>query len=319
MIATRREVLLGLAALSACGPKTATRGDVFAAGQPAAILIMALAPSRLLGWPRRPADAAFQMLPAAADLPERGALASGGAPASFERVASLKPTMILDYGDVHVRYRQLAERIRARIGTEYFLIDGALVRTSDALRRAGVLLGAEPRATRLADYAQDVIARWSAPARAAPSFYYARGRDGLETGFAGALATEVLEGAGWRNVALGGRDIGRVTRERVVAWEPEVLVTLDANFARGAAADPTWRRRSGGGDRRILLLPELPFGWIDRPPSINRLLGCAWFGSGPMPEVDASTADMATNFAQLFYGVTPSAAQTRLLLPRWLT
>ena len=40
----------------------------------------------------------------------------------------------------------------------------------------------------------------------------ARGADGLETGFRGSLATEVLEGAGWTNVAEGSRDIGRVWR-----------------------------------------------------------------------------------------------------------
>jgi iron complex transport system substrate-binding protein len=38
--------------------------------------------------------------------------------------------------------------------------------------------------------------------------------------------------------------------------------------------------------RRLLLLPDRPFGWIDRPPSVNRLLGLRLAGrsarGGPM-------------------------------------
>ncbi len=317
----RREVLFGAAALAACGPRAKeggkTRGDVFAAGQPAAILTMVLAPARLLGWPRRPSRDALTLLPAFANLPEYGALTSGGAPANLEKIASLEPGLILDYGDTEADYSELAQRIRARVGVPYRLIDGALARTPSALIEAGTLLDADARAARLAERATDILSRWTAEAGAGPSFYYARGRDGLETGFAGALATQVLEGAGWRNVATGGGDIGRVSREQVAAWAPDVLVTLDAGFARAALADPFWSRGSAV-PRRILLLPELPFGWIDRPPSVNRLLGCAWFAGGPMPSVDASTIAMARRFSRDFYGTTPSAASAATLIPRWL-
>lgn len=318
MIVARRELLFGLTALTACGRGAQPRGDVFAAGQPAALLTWALAPGRLLGWPRRPSASALKLLPAAADLPELGALASGGAPANLEKVASMAPALILDYGDVEAKYQVLAARIRSRIGAPYRLIDGALVRSPDALAQAGSLLAVPARGAELSGRAQDIIANWSTNPAAGPSFFYARGRDGLETGFAGALATEVLEGAGWHNVAVGGRDIGRVSREQVAAWDAEVLVTLDAKFARAALADPSWSRRGRGTPRRILLLPDLPFGWIDRPPSINRLLGCAWLSGGPMPPVDASTVEMASRFAQAFYGVAPSENAARALVPRWL-
>lgn len=314
--ATRREFLLAAAALAACGPRTETRGDVFAAGQPAAILVLALAPERLLGWPRRPAPGALALLPpTVASLPELGALTGGGAPASLERVASLGPALILDYGDVETGYRGVEARIRTRIETPYHLIDGTLARTPQALVEVGRLLGVEVRAARLAGIAEGIVSRWQTRAVTGPSFYYARGRDGLETGFAGALATEVLEGAGWRNVAVGSRDIGRVSGEQLAAWDPEVLVTLDAGFARAAVSAPLWNRRTTGGARRILLLPELPYGWIDRPPSINRLLGCAWFAGGLRS--DAAAAEMVARFARDFYG-TELAVARRALLPRWV-
>ena len=268
-----------MTALGACGGPRHTSGDVLAAGQPAAILILALAPERLIGWPRRPQASALRLL-GGAELPETGALASSGAPAGLEAMAALRPKLILDYGDIDSRYRVLAERAERRTGVPYRLLDGTLAATPEAIRDAGALLGRDSRGRALADRAASLLDRWRRRGRSAPSFYYARGGDGLETGFAGSLATEVLEGAGWANVAVGGRGIGRVPREAVAAWNPELIVTLDAGFARAAHADRVWTERRDGRRRGVLLLPDLPCGWIDRPPSVNRLLGCAWLVGG---------------------------------------
>ena len=313
----RRTVLLGLGSALAASlgpqgctpaPPTGPRGDVVAAGQPAALLIWAVARERLAGWPRRLDDATLAALPAAAAaLPEIGSLAGGGRAATPEAIAALKPRLVIDYGDADPEHQALATRMQARLGVDWRLIDGSLAHIPEALREAGRLLDARPRADALAELADRVIERWrSAPEGSA--FYYARGADGLETGFRGALATEVLEGAGWTNVAEGSRDIGRVTREQVVAWDPEVIVTLDAEFARAAARDPVWRWRPGGDRRGILLLPSTPFGWIDRPPSVNRLLGCAW-----LADPHANSLEL-TLLGRRLYGLAPVETPS----PRWV-
>lgn len=307
---TRRSALMaigGAAALAACVRAPGkTGGDVVAAGQPAALLIWAVARERLAGWPRKPAGRALAALPPrAADLPELGAMANGGRPASLEAIAALRPRLVIDYGDVEPEYQALAARMRTRLDIDWRLIDGALTRIPEAIREAAVLLDAD--ADGLATKAAAILARWRR-APPGPSFYYARGVEGLETGFRGALATEVLEGAGWTNVAVGSRDIGAVTREQVVAWDPEAIVTLSPAFAEAARRDPVWRWRRDNSPRRILLLPDTPFGWIDRPPSLNRLLGCAWLAS---PE--SASMDIAMLTRRL-YGM----AQVEVARPRWI-
>ncbi|HYD28176.1 hypothetical protein [Brevundimonas sp.] len=310
---TRRALTLsaaaGTALATACSrAPVAVGGDVVAAGQPAALLVWAVARERLAGWPRRPDAGALAALPApAADLPEIGALAGGGRPAAPEAVAALRPRLVIDYGDADPEHQELAARMQARLGVDWRLIDGALPHIPEALRETGRLLGAARRGDELADAAAGVIAGWRR-APAGRAFYYARGVDGLETGFRGALATEVLEGAGWTNVAEGSRDIGRVTREQVAAWDPEVVVTLSAEFARAAAGDPVWRRRRDGGRRGLLLLPATPFGWIDRPPSINRLLGCAWLADPHRAWMDL------TLLSRQLYGWAPA----EIPRPRWI-
>lgn len=312
MTTTRRSALIGIGgaiAAGACTPSSPpSRGrDVVAAGSPAALLVWATAPERLAGWPRKPGSTSLSALPAlAAELPELGMLAGGGPPASLEAIAALKPRLIIDYGSIDIEYQDLAQRLQTRLGVDWRLIDGALERIPEAIREAGELLGARRRAESLADKSAEVLERWRR-APPGPGFYYARGADGLETGFRGALATEVLEGGGWTNVAEGSRNIGRVTREQVAAWDPEVLVTLDRGFAEAARTDPGWRYRRDGSRRRLLLLPDRPFGWVDRPPSVNRLLGCAWL-SDPV----GATLTLGS-LSRHLYGMAP----VEVPQPRW--
>jgi iron complex transport system substrate-binding protein len=51
----------------------------------------------------------------------------------------------------------------------------------------------------------------------------------------------------------------------------------------------------------------MPFGWLDEPPSINRLLGLAWLGGG-----DPHT--LAATFNAVVYGRSLTAPQLDALL-----
>ena len=309
----RRAVLTALAA-AGCTPPMGRPGGftVLAAGQPAAVLIQAIRPTALVGWPRRPSAQALTTLrPALAELPELGALTASDAPASAESLAALSPDLVLDYGDPGGAMRDLGADISERLGLRYELIDGALPYTPQALRWAGALLQRPDVAASLATIAEQILAEWRETARGSgPSFFYARGSDGLETADAGSLATEVLEGAGWTNVVPSrpGKGLFTVSREQVSAWAPDIVVTLDADFAAAARADPLW---SGGDPARIVLLPRHPFGWLDQPPSLNRLLGCAWISQRDQP---ARLLETVRAFHADFYGHDMALAEARRLI-----
>lgn len=240
-------------------------------------------------------------------MPELGRLSGPGRVAPLETVAALRPSQIIDYGEVDAAHLAAGRRIGDELDVRWTLIDGALSRIPAAFRQAGALLGDVPRGETLASRAETILHDWRA-APTGPSFYYARDNDGLETGFRGALATEVLEGGGWTNVAVGGEGLGRVTMEQLQAWDPEVVVTQHATFARLAQTSHHWRTRRGGGRRRILLVPSTPFGWLDRPPSVNRLLGCAWLAS---PDERAMSLSM---LIRNLYGMAPAEIEH----PRWI-
>jgi iron complex transport system substrate-binding protein len=60
-------------------------------------------------------------------------------------------------------------------------------------------------------------------------------------------------------------------------------------------------------EKRVFLAPTAPFGWIDRPPSLNRLIGLAWLANifhGAKSPFDIVKDTRA--FYKLFYHVDVS-------------
>ena len=100
-----------------------------------------------------------------------------------------------------------------------------------------------------------------------PRVYYARGPRGLETGLGGSINVETIEFLGATNVAgeTQGR-AGDVSLEQVLLWNPDVIITIDQDFAASVRSDPVWAPVKAVRDGRVHLSPKLPFGWVDFPP-----------------------------------------------------
>jgi iron complex transport system substrate-binding protein len=293
-------------------PETVSR--VFPAGPPAAILLYTLAPDLLLGWPRaNRADECAFMLPDICTRPEIGRLTGRGNTANFEAVLALKPDLIVDVGSTSATFVSLAARVQEQTKIPYALLEGRFAATASTYRTLGALTrrDAEP----LAAYTEETLTTIQArinriPEAERPRVYYARGPRGLETGLGGSINVETIEYLGARNVAgerKGGLTV--VSVEQVLLWNPDVIVTIDRDFAANVRSDPLWKEVAAVRDGRVHLSPKLPFGWVDFPPSVNRLIGLWWLAQIFYPEhfkedIRALTRDFYTRF----YHVTPSDA-----------
>jgi iron complex transport system substrate-binding protein len=296
-------------------PAKVTR--VFPAGPPAAILLYTLAPELLIGWPRanRPEERAF-LLPDIGARPEVGRLTGRGNTANLEVVLQLKPDLILDVGSTTPTYVSLADRVQEQTGIPYALLDGRLDTSDHAYRTLGQLVRREAEAGELARQAENILRTAlqrveKVPAEKRPRVYYARGPRGLQTGLAGSINVEAIEIMGARNVAADQRGgLANVSLEQVLTWNPEVIVTIDQDFAQSVRGDPNWASIEAVRTGRIYLSPKLPFGWIDFPPSVNRLIGLWWLGKVLYPQLfpeDLKT--IAREFYSTFYHVSVTNEQ----------
>jgi iron complex transport system substrate-binding protein len=295
---------------------------VFAAGGPASIFVYTLAPDALLGWTRSPSPEERPWLPAPyADLPTMGRLTGRGNTANVEVVLAARPDVVLDFGSVGGTYVSLADRVQQQTKVPYVLLDGSLSATARAYSLAGDLLGAADRAAELARYVErtlsDVDRRVaSVPRERRPRVYYARGPRGLETAAPGSINAESLDRLGVRNVAEGGgRGLTTVSLEQVLAWNPEVILTLEPAFHAAVARDPSWRGVRAVREGRVHLVPLLPFPWVDFPPSVNRVIGLRWLGHVLYPDAfPGGIRDEARSFYGLFYHRVPDEQQLDSLL-----
>ena len=78
--------------------------------------------------------------------------------------------------------------------------------------------------------------------------------------------------------------------------------------------NPQWQQLGAVKNGQVFLIPNNPFGWLDSPPSVNRLLGVRWVShlvSGkPMTEF---TKEVKT-FYYVFYQIELTLEQATQLL-----
>ena len=264
------------------GPDKVMR--VYPAGPPAAVELYTLAPDLLVGWlePLSPEAHEF-LLPDIAARPQIPRL-TGHGNVNIEALKSAKPDVIVDIGTVTVDFKSLAEKVQQDSGIPYVLLDGHLDRVGATYRALGQLLGRADDAEKLASAAELTIAIVTnaarpCPAKPARASIYARDESGLQTGFGGSMIAEPIEFIGARNVAADLRGAhGVATIEQVRAWNPEIIIASDKDFAAKVRSDPAWASITAVKTGRVHLSPKLPFGWVDYPPAVNRLIGLWWLG-----------------------------------------
>ncbi|MBV9858725.1 MAG: ABC transporter substrate-binding protein [Alphaproteobacteria bacterium] len=298
-------------------------GRVMAANPSAEVLVFALAPDKLAGWTRPLGSMQRPYVPARfANLPVTGRITGPNPTATIDTVRRLRPDLVIDAGMLTPERIALADAIQQQTGVPCILVDDSIQRTPTILRAIGVVLGVADRGNDLATFAEHAIVGLRGrllirPADDRPRVYYGRRPDGLETALPGSPAGEDINEAGAINVAAGlGRDARiLVSRDQLRGWDPNVIIAEDRSFYDALLRDPLWRNLDAVRYKRIYLAPANPFGWIDDPPGINRLIGLYWLSSVLYP--DMSQEDLRStvrDFYDKFYGMKLTDAQIEGLL-----
>jgi len=298
---------------------------VYAAGSPASVLVLAIAPEKLIGWTRAPRPDESAYLPdRLAALPALGRLTGRGNTANVEVVMQAKPDVILDVGSTSATYATLAERVEQQTGIPYLLFDGTLADTPRLLREVGRAVGTPDAAEALARDAETQLREVAerlrgVPEAARPRVYFARGPTGLTTAPRGSLQAETLALAGGANVIIAppgfNGNLINVSLEDVLAANPDIIVASDPTFASAVGKSPSWRDLAAVRNKRVHVVPDVPFGWFDSPPGLNRLLGIQWLARVLYPTLfPESLGPRIVAFHRLYYHREPTDKQVRALL-----
>lgn len=137
--------------------------------------------------------------------------------------------------------------------------------------------------------------------------YYAEGPDGLKTDPAVSDHAQLITVCGGKNVAevneKGGGGMTPVSFEQVAAWNPELIIAGDSRFYKSVMTDPNWKDIDAVKNKKVYLIPNQPFGWIDRPPGVNRIIGIPWLAKVFYPDQfsDLDLNGLIKEFYSKFY------------------
>lgn len=282
---------------------------VIAAGPPAQVALYTLDRDKLVGLVRPFSDAQRAFIPDKyATLPVSGSVNGHGGD-NIEIIKNLKPDVIVDIGDVTPRYAEAADAVQKQLGIPCLLIDGTLARTAETYLLLGQVLNTPERAETLAHASTALLDGVSSklvglPTHQRPWVYYGRGKDGLTTGMAGSINLETIAAAGGINMGdtLGDGGLKPITAEHLLNWNPSVIVAQEREFYDSLRNDSKWHRLRAVAARRVYLSPAVPFGWMEEPPSVNRLLGVRWLAALLYPDRFADDLrPIIRNFYKTFY------------------
>ena len=299
-------------------PAFQTIEKVLSAGNPSDVLLLSVAPQKMVGLAGfNMASQGGKLFPAEQQaLPTIGKIAGKGSTLSAEKIVALQPNLIIDVGNVTPNYIDQAKRTFAQTGVPYLLLDGRLSATPNTLRELGKWLGVEPLTEQQVQYAEETLkSAVDFSAVLQQTAYLARSADGLQTGQKGSIHTEAMELVGLRKVVEGEhKGLTQVSMEQLLLWNPDIILTQYAEFFQTIKNNPQWSQLSAVKNQRVFFIPNQPFGWLDSPPSLNRLLGVRWLQHllSNKPMVDF--APEVQHFYKLFYHIDLTTAQAEQLL-----
>lgn len=252
----------------------------------------------MLGFPEPPSPPARAALAEAANtLPAVPRLT--GQQDRTAAIQALHPDLIIDYGTVSERYKQLAQNTQRNTGIPTLLFDGALDQMPAVARTIGRILHQPAQAEAVARFAEAILAMpilaMPIPSNTHPRVLYARGPDGLLVAAPDTDVTAIFHRLGWQPVAPGGSGAFRpASIEAIQKLDPDIIILSDP-AAKPALATAPWTSLRAVRDGHAYIAPSLPFGWVEQPPSINRLLGLAWLRGG-------DPVTLAALFNSMMYG-----------------
>jgi iron complex transport system substrate-binding protein len=298
---------------------------IYAAQPYTHVLTYMLAPDMLVGHLSilRENEKRF-LRPEAAKLPMLGGAPGSGQSVNMETVLAAKPDLVLVKGNAQSDVSRTTEQF-AKLGLPVVFVDLENIDDYPAgIDFFGKLIGREDKAKRMADHARKVLADVdravaAIPEDKRPRVYYAESADGLATECDQSFHADAIKRAGGVIVhhCLLKTHMGmeKVSLEQIIAYNPEIIVSQDPQFETTVYGDPRWAGVKAVAERRVWTVPRSPFNWIDRPPSVMRIVGIQWLADRFYPKAYAiDLRRELREFHQLYLGIDPAADD----IDKWL-
>ncbi len=299
--------------------------NAFGSAVPVTFLLYAFDPKLLVGlnFPlvnKNNTGAASMLSPSVVSLPVLGGWHGNAKGANKETLVSIHPDVILAWKNDFTT--DSLDREFAPFGIRVVYVDpDYITKLPRTLTLMGTLFGNPERARELRSETERIlkmITRYAASVKKAPRIYYAMEQKGLMTECEDSFHADFIPLIGAENVhkcrqtTIMGME--RINKERLIAYNPEIIVTQDKRFYGDVYKDRTLAALDAVKNKRVFLVPRMPFNFLDRPPSFMRLIGSLWLISRIDPEAPFDFKEEMRTFYRTFLHIELSDAQIEEIL-----
>lgn len=295
---------------------------VAATGPYAQIMLLQLAPERLVGLSSQLSDTQAPYFPDyVSELPVLGKLYGGkNANMNYEEIIGADPDVIIDVGERKSSLAEDLDKLQTNTGLPVVFIECGFDTMIDAYRKMGDVLGADDHVAELVSWVSDVISLAEKHCKAIKAdglrVIYSTGEYGLNVMRADSTHSAVLDAVGVNNIAdVESASQAEVSIEQMLNWDPDVLLLAPNSYYGDIYSDPVWAEAKCVKNKRVYEVPAEPYSWIDQPPSVQQALGVLWLGNLLYPKLyDFDIVEKAREYYQLFWNYDVSEDKVRELL-----
>lgn len=216
-----------------------------------------------------------------------------------EEIVRLAPDIILSSDFLTPDNIEQADNLQKKLQIPVVLMDNDILNYKNMLAFLGDLLDKKEKANELIAFIETYIDPTLEKAKTIPGeqkkrIYYAEGMKGLNTDPSGSVHSLLIDLTGGVNVAktdiLQGKGMTGVSLEQIYRWNPDMILVWSGNFDsmdsyREIRTSTAWQNLRAVKQNAVYQVPWQPFGWIDRPPGLNRIIGVAWLANLLYPDL----------------------------------
>lgn len=299
--------------------------DIIPSGPIAQMILYTLCPDKLQSWSSALTRVQKQYIDEKYhDLPVTGKFYSTGGTVNYEEIIASAPDVIIDMGEAKEDINGDMDEFQRQTGIPVIFIEASLETMADAYDALGQITGETERAGACSAYIRETLAEAEEYAARIPEserkrVLYSQGEYGTEVLGVGSVHAQVLNYAAAVNVAVldsvaseGGNE---VSMEQIYLWDPEVVIlSPEANYDE-IFDDKSWASVTAVKTGAVYEAPYGPYNWMDRPPSVQRVLAVKWLGNLLYPDVfDYDMIAETQAFYSLFFHYDLTEDEARELL-----
>ncbi len=218
---------------------------------------------------------------------------------SVEEIVKLKPDIIISSFNINPKTRDEADKLSKKTGIPVFMVEMDMAKYEATFKILGQLLNRQAQTERMTGFLHAYIDSISVKAKSIPEkqkihVYYAEGGRGLNTDPAGSFHSQILNVVGALNVAqtgvVAGQGMSAVSMEQILLWNPDIILVwtgmnTSMTTLQYIKSDNLWAKTRAVKNNKVYQIPFQPFGWFDRPPGTNRIMGAIWTAELLYPDV----------------------------------